>query len=262
LTTTGPLYCGYISYATRIPWRATKFPFAGYPRPSLIEDTTWTAKEHSISSSSAQGLRSLSLLREFYLLAQISHLKTLSALAKAGYRVAHIDQNPYYGSSEASLSVDEFIEWAKSAPDGVASVELSSSEDFIASSRQYSLSLSPSIIPSIGPLVDSLIGSGVSRYGSFQLVGRVYIHSPGGFKSVPGSKEDIFTSKEISMKDKTRLMRFLKFAADDFEGKKEIEGRGETPIGDFLKTVFGLNAEIVEAIVYALMYCFDSSGML
>ncbi|KAJ6455359.1 FAD/NAD(P)-binding domain-containing protein [Mycena sanguinolenta] len=177
-----------------------------------------------------------------------------AALSKAGFKVAHIDQNPYYGAGEASLSFDEFIEWQNKPKPGISS--FSRSEDAIAQPRAYSLSLSPSLIPSTGPLIDALVASGVSRYGGFRLIERVCVYdSSGTVKPVPGSKEDVFKSKEISLLDKRRLMRFLMFAAGDFEDKKELEGHSDTPFPAYLKTVFSLNQEVINAIAYALAYC-------
>ncbi|KAJ7211924.1 GDP dissociation inhibitor-domain-containing protein [Mycena haematopus] len=177
-----------------------------------------------------------------------------AALSKAGFKVAHIDQNPYYGAGEASLSFDEFIQWQNTPRPGFSS--FSRSEDTLAQARAYSLSLAPSLIPSTGPLIDALVASGVARYGGFRLIESVSVYdSSGTVKPVPGSKEDIFKNKQISLLDKRRLMRFLMFAAGEFEDKKELEGHADTPFPEYLKTVFSLNEEMTNAIAYALAYC-------
>ncbi|KAJ6544042.1 GDP dissociation inhibitor-domain-containing protein [Mycena capillaripes] len=181
-----------------------------------------------------------------------------AALSKAGFKVAHIDQNPYYGDGEASLSFEELIQWQNVPRPGFSS--FSRSGDTIEQARAYSISLSPSLIPSTGPLIDALVASGVSRYGGFRLIERVCVYDPSGtVKPVPGSKEDIFKNKEISLLDKRRLMRFLMFAAGEFEDKKELEGHADTPFPDFLKSVFSLNDETTNAIAYALAYCLSPS---
>ncbi|KAJ7621592.1 GDP dissociation inhibitor-domain-containing protein [Mycena polygramma] len=174
-----------------------------------------------------------------------------SALSKAGFKVAHIDRNPYYGGDEASLSFEELVQWQNAHCPGS-----SRSADTIEQARAYSISLSPSLIPSTGPLIDALVASGVARYGGFRLVERVFVYDPSGtVKPVPGSKEDVFKNKEISLLDKRRLMRFLMFAAGEFEDKKELEGHADTPFPEYLKTVFSLNDEMTNAIAYALAYC-------
>ncbi|KAJ7746669.1 FAD/NAD(P)-binding domain-containing protein [Mycena metata] len=177
-----------------------------------------------------------------------------AALSKAGFNVAHLDRNEYYGSGEASLSFDEFIKWQDKPQPFIRGA--SRSGDSIEQARAYSISLSPSLIPSTGPLIDALVASGVSRYGGFRLIERVCVYEASGIvKPVPGSKEDIFKDKDISLLDKRRLMRFLMFTAGDFEDKKELEGHADSPFPEFLKTVFSLNEEMTDAITYALAYC-------
>lgn len=183
-------------------------------------------------------------------------------MAKAGYKIAHIDPNPYYGASEASLTVEEFLQWGNSTSSDI-SFECQSASPF-PQSRQYSISLCPSIIAATGPLISSLVGSGVARYGGFRLVESVGVYSKdGSISPVPGSKEDVFRNKAISLVDKRRLMRFLMFAlqTEDFETAKELqEGNGSKPFVQFLGDVFNLKGDIVVAIAYALAYCFSETG--
>lgn len=198
---------------------------------------------------------------------------TAAALSKAGYKVAHIDLNPYYGADEASLSLDELIEWA----DQRSSLEskhnnpylecqkakftsISRSASTLSQSRQYAISLAPSLIPSIGPIISSLVASGVARYGGYRLLERVGVYDISGtVKAVPGSKEDVFKDKGISLIDKRRLMRFLMFAAGEFEEKKDLQGQENTPFLEFLQTAFLLNEEIAGIMAYSLAYCVSLS---
>ncbi|KAF9259929.1 FAD/NAD(P)-binding domain-containing protein [Marasmius fiardii PR-910] len=187
-----------------------------------------------------------------------------AALSKAGLKVAQIDENPYYGADEASLTQDEFVQWQgrQLGPDDIYSSYSGSSSDVLPYSRQYSLSLLPSVIPSTGPLISSLIQSGVSRYGGFRMIEQVAMyHSSGTVKAVPGSKEDIFRDKSITLVDKRRLMRFLKFASGEFEESQELEGKGDQVFIDFLKSTFSLNDEMSNAIAYALAYCQSPSDL-
>ena len=197
-------------------------------------------------------------------------------MSKAGYKVAHVDNNQYYGGDEASLTLDELAEWAdirKADPNETARpspylvhqrtryASISRSVAIPSHSRQYSVSLVPSIVPSVGPHIDSLILSGVSRYGSFKLLEKVAVYdSPGLIQRVPGSKEDVFKSKILSLVDKRRLMRFLMFAAGDFEGKKEVEGKEQMPFVQFLREAFSLNEKAASAIAYALAFCATPGG--
>ncbi|KAG5724428.1 Rab proteins geranylgeranyltransferase component A [Termitomyces sp. T112] len=180
-----------------------------------------------------------------------------AALSKTGFKVAHIDENSYYGGNEASISLDELVQWV----DTVASSQnpkytsVSRSARIPSQTRQYSICLSPSIITSIGPVISSLISSGVAKYGGFRLLERVGVYKSGTIKGVPGSKEDVFKDKHISLIDKRRLMRFLKFAAGEFENEKELEGTDNMSFADLLSNVFSLKDDLHSALVFALAFC-------
>lgn len=178
---------------------------------------------------------------------------TAAALSKAGFKVAHIDPNPYYGSDEASLSLDELVKWVDHYKQDNHSV--THYGEVPPHARQYSVSLAPSVIPSVGPFISSLIASGVSRYGSFKLLGRVVIYDGGILKDVPQSKDDIFQSKAMSLLEKRRVTRFLIFAAGDFENSEELHGQENLPLLDFLRRIFVLSEATARAITYALGYC-------
>ena len=198
-----------------------------------------------------------------------------SALSKAGVKVAHLDNNPYYGGDEASLTLDELAQWAdrRSTPSETSEkpssylvaqrakfTSVSRSPHVPDHPRHYSISLAPSLIPSVGPLISSLVASGVSRYGGYRLLERVGIYSSDdGLQNVPGSKEDVFKSS-LSLIEKRRLMRFLMFASGDFESSKEFQGQEQTPFPEFLRSKFSLTQEIVDAIVYALAFCSSIAG--
>ncbi|KDR83521.1 hypothetical protein GALMADRAFT_110089 [Galerina marginata CBS 339.88] len=189
---------------------------------------------------------------------------TAAALSKAGYKVAHIDSNPYYGGDEASLSVDDLVQWAdKPAPSSGPPPRFQRiirSQEIPPQSRQYSICLQPAVITSLGYLISSLIMSGVAKYSGFRLLDSVSVyHSSGCVKNVPGSKEDIFKSKDISLIEKRRLMRFLTFASTDFTGKKELEGEQDVPFIEFLQSVFSLSQEISSTIAYSLAFCMAAS---
>ncbi|KAH6915268.1 rab escort protein [Coprinopsis sp. MPI-PUGE-AT-0042] len=181
-----------------------------------------------------------------------------AALSKAGYKVAHLDTNSYYGGNEATLSQDELVSWGDAVNKGKHPrfSNFSGTTEALPYSRQYSICLRPAVITALGPLVGSLIGAGVAKYSGFRLLDSVSIYSSDGtVKGVPGSKEDIFTNKDISLIEKRRLMRFLTFAAGDFEEKPELKGKEEVPFIDFLKSTFTLSESIASVIAYSLAHC-------
>ncbi|KAI9507182.1 FAD/NAD-P-binding domain-containing protein [Russula earlei] len=199
-----------------------------------------------------------------------------AALSKAGFKVAHLDNNSYYGGDEANLTLDELARWAdnRSTPlekyEKISSYLVAQRTKFTSitrssavpdHARHYSISLAPSLIPSVGPFISSLIASGVSRYGGYRLLERVGIYSSSkGLQNVPGSKGDIFKST-LSLIEKRRLMRFFKFATGKFESSNELQGHEQTPFPEFLQSKFSLPQEIVDAIVYALAFCASTADV-
>jgi len=234
---------------------------------------SWTRTSSSLEPT----FRLQSLPRpSFISLDFFSVLTSTSALAKAGYKVIHVDPNDYYGGDHATLNVNEIISWANLRS---SSVENGSTSEYSAgqrnrfvsisyhgspppASRQYSLSLSPSIIPSVGPLISTLVNSGVSKYGGFKLLEKVALYrSPGHVQSVPNSKEDVFNNRHISLIDKRRLMRFFTFVSGDFEDKPELYEKESVSFVDFLTSTFTLERTIAETIVFALAFCSSLQGL-
>lgn len=168
----------------------------------------------------------------------------IRALAQAGCKVLHVDPNPYYGSRHASLTFEELLKWAslQSAQNcGVYSSFSyrfpSSSEpsippvSLLAKSRQYAISLSPSLVPGEGNLIDTLVKSGVSRYGEFRLLDalgmiRTSDDARAQLHLVPSTKEDIFKDKHIPLIIKRKFMKMLQFAIGEYE--ESDMWRGET----------------------------------
>ncbi|KAF7331573.1 hypothetical protein MKEN_00036700 [Mycena kentingensis (nom. inval.)] len=163
-----------------------------------------------------------------------------AALSKAGFKVAHLDPNPHYGAAEASLSFEELIAWQSSPPQWLLSI----------------LPLSRHNRPTTLILALSFPISNPVHWSSHRRTRRVRCVQIRRFPSCgTRSKEDVFKNKDISLVEKRRLMRFLQFAAGEFEGKKELEGHAENPFPEYLRSVFSLNEEMTNAIAYALAYC-------
>ena len=60
-------------------------------------------------------------------------------------------------------------------------------------------------------------------------------------------------------------MRFLTFAMSEFEDKPELQtlrdNNNNIPFFEFVRTIFGLGEDVIEAIGYALAYCTSPTGM-
>jgi RAB protein geranylgeranyltransferase component A len=155
-------------------------------------------------------------------------------------------------------------------------------EALLRDSRNYAISLAPSIVPSIGPLIDALVNSGVSRYVKFKLLDGVGLYASasnsgaeqgdgfsqerfGSVKTVPGSKEDVFKSKELGLLQKRKLMKFLMATAtqSDKPTTNEPNFTDNVPfLGYLASKEVGLDAEVASAVTYALSLSLDPNGEL
>ncbi|KAF9518422.1 hypothetical protein BS47DRAFT_1325426 [Hydnum rufescens UP504] len=194
---------------------------------------------------------------------------TAAALSNAGYKVLHLDLNGYYGSHSASLTLKDLLDWANHAPSIYKSPYASltyhfpsSSDpsvapiDLLSASRNYSLSLSPALIPSTGELVGALVQSGVSRYSGFRLLQGLGLYAPDNssdtpIRLVPATKEDVFKDKDMSLVAKRKLMKFLQFATGKFEESEDVQNQGQTAIRAYLQEVYSLSPTASQAIIYA-----------
>lgn len=79
-------------------------------------------------------------------------------------------------------------------------------------------------------------------------------------KDVPQSKDNIFQNKAMSLLEKRRVMRFLMFAAGEFENSEELRDQGDVPFLAFLQNKFLLSDATARAITYALAYCYFANG--
>ncbi|KAG0223952.1 hypothetical protein BGW42_005441 [Actinomortierella wolfii] len=121
-------------------------------------------------------------------------------------------------------------------------------------SRRYNFDLSPKLLYSRGPLTNLLISSGIGKYLEFKLLERtaVYEISTDKVEMLPTSKEDVFVSKALSLKEKRLLMKFLQFAVD-YENQREVWADYEhATFTRFVQAVFGLQGKILTAVVYAI----------
>ncbi|CAG8504994.1 14502_t:CDS:10 [Ambispora leptoticha] len=76
----------------------------------------------------------------------------------------------------------------------------------LGESKRYNLELAPKLMPCRGELVELLISSGVGKYLDFKAVDQTFIYlGVNKFEKVPCSKEDVFTSKTVSLVDKQKF---------------------------------------------------------
>uniref|UniRef100_A0AAQ6IG61 Rab proteins geranylgeranyltransferase component A n=1 Tax=Anabas testudineus TaxID=64144 RepID=A0AAQ6IG61_ANATE len=98
--------------------------------------------------------------------------------------------------------------------------------------RRFNIDLVSKLMYSRGSLVDLLIKSNVSRYAEFKNVSRVLTYRHGNIEQVPCSRADVFASRQLSVVEKRKLMRFLTSCVEETEQQQDISSR---PYLEFLR---------------------------
>ena len=119
-----------------------------------------------------------------------------------------------------------------------------------------------------GELVDALLRSGAHAYVEFKVVEANASAARGALRAVPGSRADVFTSRELSALDKRALMRALKAAAEPLQaqdgaaaaGGVALFSDGSAPFVDALAAA-GLSEELRGVVLHALALC-DDAGVI
>lgn len=128
----------------------------------------------------------------------------------------------------------------------------------LASSRAYTLSLSPYLLYARSQLMSALVSSKVFRQLEFMAVGSWWIYTPEQPESktgesgaenilyrVPGNREDVFAANHISMKSKRTLMRLLRHITKPNEDDSSNENEDlSMPLNDYLASKFSVPEEL------------------
>ncbi|KAI9236771.1 MAG: GDP dissociation inhibitor-domain-containing protein [Podila humilis] len=165
-------------------------------------------------------------------------------------------------SKEAKEAIETLASWAASSNqeetaknfNTVSACQIQALEELYKTTRKYNFDLSPKLLYSRGPLTNLLISSGIGKYLEFKLLERtaVYEALTDKVEMMPTSKEDVFVSKALSLKEKRLLMKFLQFAVD-YENQKEVwEDYKDAPFTQFVQAAYGLTDKVLTAVVYAI----------
>ncbi|KAM0750143.1 FAD/NAD(P)-binding domain-containing protein [Meredithblackwellia eburnea MCA 4105] len=197
-----------------------------------------------------------------------------AALSKAGYTVLHLDQSNTYGDDYASLTLAELVQLPTEHHLDIPSQQLL--DQAMKQSSQFSISLSPSILPAIGPGIEVMKRSRVAVYLQFALLGKVAVweeqEQEGGgggcLKGIPMSKADIFNDKTMSLVEKRRVSKLLLAAAGSASAEESGENDGfgiedpeRTTFLEYLtapKYKFSLSERLASTISHAL--CLTTSS--
>ncbi|KAF2465886.1 rab geranylgeranyl transferase escort protein-like protein [Lindgomyces ingoldianus] len=192
------------------------------------------------------------------------------ALSRSGKKILHIDENGYYGGTEAAFSLQEAEEWEKHIDEDVSAaafsnISITKSESAVSEttpslsfSRAYSLALSPQLIYARSTLLQYLVSSKVYRQLEFLAVGSWWVYSAesdnmdngepsissesgprhGRLLKVPNGREDVFQDQVLDFKAKRALMRFLRFITEYEEQMEMWEDHRTKAFPTFLSEQF------------------------
>jgi RAB protein geranylgeranyltransferase component A len=215
--------------------------------------------EHSEYRRDPYGV--LSSLTTLGMLIHVYHIPSSLAMLGANSSVD-------YGGQDMSLSLKALVAFIKAPPIQLHISELINPvqlpEDLLEHSRDYAISLLLTIFPATGPLIRTLIQSGVTQYSTFKLLDIVGIHhTHNRVITILASKEDVFKTKALSLIEKRKLMKFLMFTSWEFDESDTLQGKEPLGFSEFLKGPdFGLSTEFVSAVAYALAHCSEENGEL
>uniref|UniRef100_A0A8D8CDX9 Rab proteins geranylgeranyltransferase component A n=1 Tax=Culex pipiens TaxID=7175 RepID=A0A8D8CDX9_CULPI len=194
-----------------------------------------------------------------------------AAASRIGKTVLHLDSNEYYGGFWSSFNLEALRKYAgecrgRITPGACEKVEEGflplgratfvenvgeewfpfeegvevdgwNREKILKEFRRFNVDLAPKLLYSRGSMVELLISSNICRYAEFRAVDRVATIWNGRIMTVPCSRSDVFTSRDVNVVEKRLLMKFLQSCAsfesdgsgtdehrlEDIEGKTFLE---------------------------------------
>lgn len=129
-------------------------------------------------------------------------------LSVSGYKVLHVDRNPYYGGESASIDLNQLYEkFGRKDPPPSS----------LGESRFYCVDLIPKVLMSAGELVRILTATVVQRYSmEFTLIQCSFVMKKGKIEKVPSSPAEALNSSLMGFFQKRKLSHFLSYV-DKFE---------------------------------------------
>ena len=150
-----------------------------------------------------------------------------AAASRSGKSVLHIDPNPHYGAHFSSLSPQSLCSFlhqntalAESPRQIYSEVEITGQVPEPLNRFLLDVS-SPRILYCADPLVDLMLRSGASHHVEFKSVDASLIYLDGKLQMVPDSREAIFKDRNLSLTEKTQMMKFLKLVRGHIESDEE-----------------------------------------
>jgi len=121
-------------------------------------------------------------------------------LSVDGYKVLHMDRNPYYGGESASLNLVQLYEKFRSG---------AKPNEALGQNREYNVDLIPKFIMASGILVKILLHTDVTRYLEFKCVDGSFVYRGGKIYKVPANDSEALKSSLMGLFEKKRARKFF-----------------------------------------------------
>lgn len=173
-----------------------------------------------------------------------------------GRKVLHIDRNPYYGDSGASLNITSL--WKQFRPNEEVPKDL-------GANRDWNVDLIPKFIMSFGKLVKMIIKTQVSDYLNWKPVDGIFVYQwqkgglfskeGGKIEKVPATPSEAAKSDLMSLLEKGRCYKFMNFVIDMQLDKPETFKKDTDPrnvtFGQWIK-YWGLDDNTIDFLGHAV----------
>lgn len=186
-----------------------------------------------------------------------------AALAWQGSKILHVDANPYYGDTCATLTVEQIKAWCSSVNDGTPGFQgftkamLHIPFPNRLNSKDYGIDLTPRVLFVKSDILSLLLASRVYRYLEFQSLSDFHTFENDTFDKMMSTKEEIFTNQALTLSSKRLLMRFLKFVLEYEQpsNRKLLEAHKNDDFTNFVQDQFKLTRKQTNELCYTLGLC-------
>ncbi|ESL09180.1 RAB GDP dissociation inhibitor alpha [Trypanosoma rangeli SC58] len=123
-------------------------------------------------------------------------------LSVNGYKVLHVDRNPYYGGESASLNLEQlYNKFNKGSPPAS-----------LGRSHLYNVDLIPKVLMCAGDLVEILRSTVIDRYNmEFMLIDNSFVMKDNRIAKVPATATEALTSPLMGFFEKRKAAKLFQF---------------------------------------------------
>lgn len=166
-------------------------------------------------------------------------------LSTHGYKVLHIDRNPYYGGECASLNLEQlFTKFQQGAP-----------PESLGRNHLYNVDLVPKVLMCAGELVKILRATVVERYNmEFMLIDNSFVCKGGKINKVPATETEALASPLMGFFEKRSAAKFFSFVSQyDINDPKTHKGHNLAAMTMAqLYKEFGLGSDTIDFVGHAV----------